>query len=240
MDLFGIGGMVQGGLDLIGTRMTNTANARMAREQQAFQEHMSNTAHERETYDLQRAGLNRILSISKGGPGASTPPGARAEMQNPLSSATRAYREAETAREQNNLTRQQARKTKVEAEIMERANPHIQRGLDTVSNLPGKVVDLIGEHGPTAVAAARDWGMNAYERARREVTDGIEAAANAAKAGRARVKEALTLSPKYAPKMPPALPERRITESQQRELRRYGPNRIGGRTPDWRWKSLGR
>lgn len=115
----GFGSMIQGGLDLIGTRMTNTSNARMAREQQAFQQHMSDTAHERETYDLKRAGLNRILSISKGGPGASTPPGARAEMQNPLSSATRAYRESEQNREMVNLTREQARKARFEGDTAE-------------------------------------------------------------------------------------------------------------------------
>lgn len=39
-----------------------------------FQEHLSNTAHQREIVDLQRAGLNPILSVT-GGSGASTPTG---------------------------------------------------------------------------------------------------------------------------------------------------------------------
>jgi hypothetical protein len=71
-----------------GAHSANRANQSAAREQMAFQERMSSTAHQREIQDLAKSGINPVLSGKFGG--SSTPGGSTFNSQNEAAGAPEA------------------------------------------------------------------------------------------------------------------------------------------------------
>lgn len=119
-----VGSVVAGLFSRKGAKDQNEAQIASAREQMAFQERMSNTAHQREVADLRAAGLNPILSAT-GGSGASSPSGAQANIENELAPAiSSAMAARELSQNLRNMQRQeqvlaqQERKTRLEADAV--------------------------------------------------------------------------------------------------------------------------
>ncbi len=89
-------------LSFMGGERSNKAMAQQAARQIDFQQAMSNTAYQRATNDMRKAGLNPMLAAIKGG--ASTPIGAMANVQDTISPALASGRDQARTDSDTNLT----------------------------------------------------------------------------------------------------------------------------------------
>lgn len=112
-----LAGGVLGALgSFFGQQSANKTNVRLAREQMAFQERMSNSAYQRAVKDMRLAGLNPILAARSP---ASTPGGASTTIDNDIGAGVSSGLAAYNAVKNAQLLSAQARKTNAEAKKTE-------------------------------------------------------------------------------------------------------------------------
>ena len=88
------GSALGGALGFFGQKSANKTNIKLAREQMAFQERMSNTAYQRAMQDMRLAGLNPILAAKSP---ASTPGGATTKVDSALGAGVQAFNNTTSA-----------------------------------------------------------------------------------------------------------------------------------------------
>lgn len=126
--------LISAGASLIGGILGNDASAKQADENREFQERMSSSAHQREVEDLRQAGLNPILSATRG-MGASTPPGSVAPQHDVLTPAMASAMAAWAGERDSKRVENETEKNLEEVRQLKKTNERLLERLKNIEEL---------------------------------------------------------------------------------------------------------
>lgn len=154
--------LLTGAFDLAGNAYSAYQNKKMAREQMAFQERMSNTAYQRAMSDMKKAGINPMLSVMKGSGGASSPSGATSTMDNPAEGVVASALSHRRANAEIELLKAQTEKTRGDwSSIRGKARSELEGSLPAikrnVSSALGKTKKYVENPQPSSAVQVSPW-----------------------------------------------------------------------------------